>query len=77
MNFCKGFVEKVCNHAYLRVLEEIKQLNFNKSIQQCSSCCLPFEGNICRGCNKTWCGREYYCKKTEKGVFYRCDQCGK
>lgn len=79
MSFCKGLVdfvvEKVCNHAYLRVLEEIKQLEFNVkdvSIEQCSSCHLPFQGSACQECNSTWCGREYYCKKPTSGVFDKC-----
>jgi hypothetical protein len=73
--FKNAFVNSVCNHAYLRVLEDIAKTDSKDNmVFKCSHCNLFYNGNFCDRCEEGWCERDYYCKKpsNEHGVFDYC-----
>jgi hypothetical protein len=72
--FKNAFVNSVCENAYLHVLEDIKELDYDDTVSKCTYCKLPYNGQFCCICDKGWCGRDYYCKRPfdDQGVLEKC-----
>ena len=72
--FINYIAEKVCEHNYTKLINDLTNLDYSNNIKKCSYCNLPHDKKRCITCRMSWCEREYYCKKPTnyKGIDGKC-----